>query len=105
MTKAPPCVRCGQRKDAHQLDGECISQYEAPQQCAANHASDPPQDCDAPFCGCNPAWSDCIQMLQECGWNPPATGEIVNSPWQMSELELIREVIRLRGSPAQREAK
>jgi hypothetical protein len=34
--------------------------------CVANMASDPPQDCDAPFCGCNPAWDDCIKMLQEC---------------------------------------
>jgi hypothetical protein len=24
--------------------------------CAATLPSDPPQDCDAPFCGCDPAW-------------------------------------------------
>jgi hypothetical protein len=28
-------------------------------------------DCDAPFCGCNPAWSDAIELLQECGWKSP----------------------------------
>jgi hypothetical protein len=34
--------------------------------CMASATSDPPQDCDAPFCGCDPAWSACIEMLQEC---------------------------------------
>lgn len=33
--------------------------------------ADPPQDCDAPFCGCVPAWDDAIAMLQECGWKSP----------------------------------
>jgi len=36
--------------------------------CKANRAADPPQDCDAPFCGCNPAWTQAIEWLQECGW-------------------------------------
>lgn len=35
--------------------------------CAATMGFDPPQDCDAPFCGCNPAWHDCIEMLRETG--------------------------------------
>lgn len=39
--------------------------------CAADMNADPPQDCDAPYCGCDPAWQDCIQMLQECGWKSP----------------------------------
>jgi len=39
--------------------------------CHANMYSDPPQDCDAPFCGCDPAWSTAIEMLQECGWESP----------------------------------
>lgn len=34
---------------------------------ARNYTGPDPQDCDAPFCGCNPAWSECIEMLQECG--------------------------------------
>lgn len=38
--------------------------------CKASATSDPPQDCDAPFCGCNPAWHDAITMLSECGWGP-----------------------------------
>lgn len=36
--------------------------------CAATLSTDPPQDCDAPFCGCDPAWHPCMQMLQESGW-------------------------------------
>jgi polyhydroxyalkanoate synthesis regulator phasin len=36
--------------------------------CAATLSTDPPMDCDAPFCGCDPAWSACIEMLQESGW-------------------------------------
>ena len=40
------------------------------ERCKANPTSDPPQDCDAPFCGCNPAWQECIAMLIECGWGP-----------------------------------
>ena len=38
--------------------------------CAArqsNLAANDPQDCDAPFCGCNPAWSECLEMLREIG--------------------------------------
>jgi hypothetical protein len=49
-----------------------------------------PQDCDAPFCGCNPAWSECIEMLIECGllpeWRPiesaPANGKWVLVWWE-----------------------
>jgi hypothetical protein len=39
--------------------------------CAATIKTDPPQDCDAPFCGCNPAWAQCIEWLQEMGWKSP----------------------------------
>ena len=39
--------------------------------CYADPYSDPPRDCGAPFCGCNPAWTDCIEMLLECGWKGP----------------------------------
>ena len=39
--------------------------------CLVNPYSDPPQDCGAPFCGCNPAWTACIEMLLECGWKGP----------------------------------
>jgi len=44
-----------------------LKQYE-PKKCAATMGFDPPQDCDAPFCGCDPAWTKTIEMLQECGW-------------------------------------
>lgn len=36
--------------------------------CRASATSDPPVDCDMPFCGCNPAWQEAIAALQECGW-------------------------------------
>ena len=39
-------------------------------QCKAKSAfsSDPPQECDWPFCGCDPKADDVIESLQECGW-------------------------------------
>jgi len=36
--------------------------------CLAQRTADPPQDCDAPFCGCNPVWLDALTMAQESGW-------------------------------------
>jgi len=37
--------------------------------CAASRGlADPPQDCDMPFCGCNPAWSEALGAAQEAGW-------------------------------------
>lgn len=42
-----------------------------PQKCAADMYADPPRDCNAPYCGCNPAWTQCLEMLQECGWQSP----------------------------------
>ena len=39
-----------------------------PRKCAATTSTDPPQDCDAPFCGCNPAWQEALSMAQESGW-------------------------------------
>lgn len=36
--------------------------------CKANRTADPPQDCDAPYCGCNPEWTRCIEWLVEAGW-------------------------------------
>lgn len=39
--------------------------------CAATISTDPPMDCDAPFCGCNPEWQACIKMLVESGWQSP----------------------------------
>ena len=42
-----------------------------PHKCAATMGFDPPQDCNAPYCGCDPAWSECIKLLQECGWKSP----------------------------------
>lgn len=56
-----------------------LEQYDAlvaeakPQRCAALNPADPPQDCDAPFCGCNPEWSKCIEWLVEAGWQAPAS--------------------------------
>lgn len=43
----------------------------APDICRARATADPPQDCDAPFCGCDPAWSYAIELLRESGWLSP----------------------------------
>ena len=50
------------------------------QRCAATLGFDPPQDCDAPFCGCNPEWPKVIEMLQECGWKSPAELRAAHEP-------------------------
>lgn len=42
-----------------------------PRKCQADIYADPPRDCDAPFCGCNPEWSKVLTMLQECGYKSP----------------------------------
>lgn len=46
-----------------------LAQYR-PRPCMASFNSDPPQDCDAPHCGCNPAWEQAAEWLQEEGWGP-----------------------------------
>ncbi|MBA0084265.1 MAG: hypothetical protein HRJ53_04650 [Acidobacteria bacterium Pan2503] len=28
------------------------------------------EPCDAPFCDCMPAWSECIEMLRGADWGP-----------------------------------
>lgn len=35
---------------------------------AAASKSDPPQDCDFPFCGCSRNASEAVATLLECGW-------------------------------------
>jgi hypothetical protein len=43
---------------------------------------DPPADCDAPFCGCNPAWTQALEAAYESGWRrhpaplPPEVAEL-----------------------------
>lgn len=32
--------------------------------------TDPPQDCDWPFCGCDEHATKVLDTLQECGWGP-----------------------------------
>lgn len=36
--------------------------------CAATISTDPPSDCDAPFCGCNPEWHVALDAARESGW-------------------------------------
>jgi len=43
---------------------------ERPRKCAATISTDPPQDCDFPFCGCDPNVSKAMDILAECGWLP-----------------------------------
>jgi hypothetical protein len=42
-----------------------------PWKCKANPTADPPQDCDFPFCGCDPNAINVIETLQESGWIGP----------------------------------
>lgn len=36
--------------------------------CRADQYSDPPQDCDMPFCGCDPLWTEALHAASEAGW-------------------------------------
>ena len=38
--------------------------------CKASATADPPQDCDMPFCGCDPTFHAVMETLQESGWLP-----------------------------------
>lgn len=66
-------------------------------ECYATAYADPPQDCDAPFCGCNPAWTDCIRMLQECNLLvdrrslPPSGHPVPKVDWEIVE-DALREI-------------
>lgn len=80
----PNCCGCGESREGHNswdvghpfipMGCDCarVKAIEPKaQRCAALNGTDPPQDCDAPFCGCNPEWTRCIKWLQECGWRAP----------------------------------
>lgn len=45
--------------------------------CRAKLNSEPPQDCDAPYCGCKAEWSECIDLLMEFGWLSPAAAQAI----------------------------
>lgn len=55
--------------------------------CKANRTADPPQDCDAPYCGCNEAWSECIEMLVESGWQSPQEASEITDAKDAAYLE------------------
>jgi hypothetical protein len=40
-------------------------------QCKANPRSVVPEDCNWPYCGCDPQAGRVMQGLIECGWEPP----------------------------------
>jgi len=61
-----------------------------PRRCSADMYSDPPRDCDAPYCGCNPAWLQCMEMLQEIGWQTP--DEVRSIEARIRELEAELEI-------------
>ena len=38
--------------------------------CKAQPTADPPQDCDWPYCGCDPHAQEVMECLIESGWAP-----------------------------------
>ncbi len=68
----------------------------ATRKCAALMGFDPPADCDAPFCGCNPAWTKAIEMLQECGWVDADTIRTAESALAATKAKLEAAVGALR---------
>ncbi len=58
--------------------------------CMADMHADPPRDCDAPFCGCNPEWTRTIEQLQECGWQrvPPTHVIVSKAIWDAASKRL-----------------
>ena len=63
-----PCSNCATR-DAQiaALEAE-VERLRGEFKCKASATSDPPTDCDMPFCGCDPSWQVAITSLIECGW-------------------------------------
>jgi hypothetical protein len=60
------------------------TQEERPFTCVVRRAgtTDPPQDCDYPFCGCDEHATRVIATLQECGWGPnaPSSSQSAETP-------------------------
>ena len=71
-----------------------------PSRCAALNSVDPPQDCDAPFCGCNPEWTKCIEALQECGWEDSRSVDALRAERDAlaAENKRMREALQLIAS-------
>lgn len=66
------CGMCGTQWTGRDRCPQCYKEVWA---CRAHRTADPPQDCDAPFCGCNPAWVQCMEWLIEAGWGPEEPSE------------------------------
>ena len=63
--------------------------------CAATRNTDPPQDCDYPFCGCSEEAMKCMETLIECGW-----GNVETELRRISNLAmLLRRVLHHPNSP------
>jgi len=67
--------------------------------CKANSTADPPQDCDYPFCGCDPNATKVIDTLQECGWLSPEA--VARKQARLSEVLDVLDKHQ-RGSPSVR---
>jgi hypothetical protein len=59
--------------------------------CKASPTSDSPQDCDMPFCGCNPYWQDALTSAQEAGWLPTREANALRA--DLARLEQANDVI------------
>jgi hypothetical protein len=58
--------------------------------CKARIATDPPQDCDWPLCGCDLKALNVAERLRESGWTPPApAGDPAGEP-EPSEARLMQ---------------
>jgi len=83
----PPCGE-------YMIAKEHYSDQSEIRRCAATISTDPPQDCDAPFCGCNPEWDKVLEMLQESGWKSPEEVRI----WRDDAFSAAADICRRYGA-------
>lgn len=57
--------------------------------CKANRSSDPPQDCDWPYCGCDEHAEKVVESMIECGWQSPR--EVTTKDAELERLKAVLE--------------
>ena len=61
------CPLCRANNEIAALTARAEQAEQKGTQCFARRSTDPPQDCDWPFCGCDPRATEVLVALQECG--------------------------------------
>lgn len=63
--------------------------------CAATMPSDPPQDCNAPYCDCDPVMALTIQDLRNDGWKTPDEVKQIEREATLAKLKEFQQVFTI----------